>query len=148
MKVKMAGVALLALCAVLLVYGVVVTPVLAAAYTFTAPTAIVLGDMAPGSAYPASSTGSLDGNSPTGYTVTGIDVKGTNSLEDGTEIATAGGSFEVWEIYVPVVEEEEEEEEEVAPAEPINWLLIGGVILIGVLLFLLSWLIRRRRESY
>ncbi|NVM23604.1 MAG: hypothetical protein HWN68_17710 [Desulfobacterales bacterium] len=80
MKVKMFGVALLALCAVLLVYWVVVPPVLAnPPFTFTAPTAIALGPMAPGSTYPASSTGSLTGNNPTGYTVTGIDLKGTNT---------------------------------------------------------------------
>lgn len=80
MKVKMFGVALLALCAVLLVYWVVAPPVLAnPAYTLTPPPAIVLGNMAPGSTYPASSTGSLDGTSPTGYTVTGVDAKGTNT---------------------------------------------------------------------
>jgi len=50
-------------------------------YTFTAPTAIGLGSMAPSlTPYKASSTdGSLVGNNPTGYTVEGIDVKGTDT---------------------------------------------------------------------
>ena len=47
-------------------------------YTFTAPTAIPLGSMTPGTPATGSSTdGSLEGNDPDGYTVTGIDVKDT-----------------------------------------------------------------------
>ncbi len=43
-------------------------------YTFTAPTAIPLGSMTPGTTASGSSTdGSLVGNDPDGYTVTGTD---------------------------------------------------------------------------
>ena len=49
-------------------------------YTFTPPSAIALGDMTPGTTAAGSSTdGSLVGNDPAGYTVTGIDEKGTDT---------------------------------------------------------------------
>ena len=49
-------------------------------YTFSAPLAIALGDMTPGATATGSSTdGSLEGNDPAGYTVTGIDAKGSNT---------------------------------------------------------------------
>ena len=47
-------------------------------YTFTAPPAIGLGGMAPGTTATGSSTGSLVGDNTLGYTVTGIDAKTTN----------------------------------------------------------------------
>lgn len=50
-------------------------------YTFTAPSPIFLASMTP-SATPYkdfSTDGSLVGNDPNGYTVTGIDAKGTNT---------------------------------------------------------------------
>jgi len=48
-------------------------------YTFTAPPAIGLGGMAPGTTATGSSTGSLEGDNSAGYTVTGIDAKTTNT---------------------------------------------------------------------
>jgi hypothetical protein len=59
----------------------VVTGNVTQGFTFTAPTAISLGSMAPSvTAYKAHSTdGSLVGNNPTGYTVTGIDAKASNT---------------------------------------------------------------------
>ena len=48
-------------------------------YTFTAPPAIGLGGMAPGTTATGSSTGSLEGNNSDGYIVTGIDAKMTNT---------------------------------------------------------------------
>lgn len=47
-------------------------------YTFTAPPAIGLGGMAPGTTATGNSTGSLAGGNSAGYTVTGIDVKSAN----------------------------------------------------------------------
>ena len=62
-------------------------------YTFSAPSAIALGTMTPGTTATDSSTtpGSLEGNDPDGYTVTGIDEKGTNtgymvSVVSGTHV--------------------------------------------------------------
>lgn len=43
-------------------------------YTFTAPSAIPLGSMTPGTPATGDSAGSLEGNSPTGYNVKGIDL--------------------------------------------------------------------------
>ena len=48
-------------------------------YTFTAPPAIGLGGMAPGTTATGSSAGSLEGDNSNGYTVTGIDAKTTNT---------------------------------------------------------------------
>jgi len=48
-------------------------------YTFTAPSAIALENMAPGTTATGSSTGSLEGDNSNGYTVTGIDAKTTNT---------------------------------------------------------------------
>ena len=49
-------------------------------YTFAAPSAISLGTMTPGTPATGSSTdGSLEGNNPDGYTVTGIDAKGSDT---------------------------------------------------------------------
>jgi len=48
-------------------------------YTFTAPPAIGLGGMAPGTTATGNSTGSLVGDNSDGYTVTGIDAKTTNT---------------------------------------------------------------------
>ena len=42
-------------------------------YTFTAPSAIVLGDMTPGTPKTDNSAGSLEGNNALGYTVDGVD---------------------------------------------------------------------------
>jgi hypothetical protein len=47
-------------------------------YTFTAPPAMVLGGMAPGTTATGNSTGSLVGGNSAGYTVTGIDAKTAN----------------------------------------------------------------------
>jgi len=75
----------LALVAVLVVPGAVlatteVTGNVIEGYTFTPPSAIALGDMTPGTTAAGSSTdGSLVGNDPAGYTVTGIDEKGTDT---------------------------------------------------------------------
>lgn len=73
-------------------------------------------------------------------------VKSMVMLEDGTVLDEASGSFEVKEVYVPP------ETVTPAPGAGVNWPLvggfIGGVILIGVLFFLLLWLIRRRRAWY
>ena len=58
-----------------------VTGTVTEGYTFTAPSTVELGSMAPSATpHKASSTdGSLVGNNPTGYTVEGIDVKGTDT---------------------------------------------------------------------
>jgi len=48
-------------------------------YTFTAPPAIGLGGMTPGTTATGNSTGSLVGDNSDGYTVTGIDAKATNT---------------------------------------------------------------------
>jgi len=55
--------------------GISVAP---SGYTFTAPSAIGLGGMAPGAIASGNSTGSLVGVNSAGYTVTGIDTKTTN----------------------------------------------------------------------
>jgi hypothetical protein len=59
-------------------------------YTFTAPSAVSLGSMAPSAtAYTSNSTdGSLVGNNPAGYTVTGTDAKSTNKgyMVSGTDL--------------------------------------------------------------
>jgi hypothetical protein len=47
-------------------------------YTFTAPPAIGLGGMVPGTTATGNSTGSLVGGNSAGYTVTGIDAKSAN----------------------------------------------------------------------
>ena len=48
-------------------------------YTFSAPDPIALGEMAPGTTDTGNSTGgSLQGNDPQGYTVTGVDAKTEN----------------------------------------------------------------------
>lgn len=47
-------------------------------YTFTAPPAIGLGNMAPGTTATGNSTGSVEGDNANGYTVTGIDAKMEN----------------------------------------------------------------------
>ena len=44
-------------------------------YTFTAPSAIALGDMTPGTAATDNSSGWLEGNNALGYKVTGVDIK-------------------------------------------------------------------------
>ena len=79
----------LALVTVLLVPGAVlasdgsteVTGTVTEGYTFMAPSAMALGNMAPSAtAYEAhSADGRLDGNNAAGYTVTGVDEKGTNT---------------------------------------------------------------------
>jgi len=58
-----------------------VTGTVTEGYTFTAPSTVGLGSMAPSATpYKANSTnGRLDGNNPAGYTVTGIDEKGTDT---------------------------------------------------------------------
>jgi hypothetical protein len=48
-------------------------------YTFTAPPAVGLGGMAPGTTGTGNSTGSLTGDNTDGYTVTGMDAKTTNT---------------------------------------------------------------------
>lgn len=62
-------------------------------YTFTPPTAIAMGNLAP-SATPhldSSTDGSLVGNNTNGYTVTGIDAKGTNTgkMVSGSNVLAA-----------------------------------------------------------
>ena len=61
-------------------------------YTFTAPSTVTLGSMAPSATpHKASSTdGRLDGNDPAGYTVTGIDAKETNRgyMVNGSSVLT------------------------------------------------------------
>ncbi len=61
-------------------YGVTVLRLnLNPGYTFSAPSAISLGSMAPGSTATAtSSDGTLVGDNAAGYTVTGVDVKTDN----------------------------------------------------------------------
>lgn len=84
---------ILALASILALVGVLVVPAAVLAtdgttgvsgtvvsgYTFTAPTAIDLTSMTPGTAKTDNSAGSLVGNSATGYTVKGLDVKGSNT---------------------------------------------------------------------
>ena len=48
-------------------------------YTFTAPSAIALGDMTPGTPATGNSNGWLEGNNSLGYTVTGVDAKVDNT---------------------------------------------------------------------
>jgi hypothetical protein len=48
-------------------------------YTFTAPPALWLGGMTPGTTGTGNSTGSLTGDNTDGYTVTGMDAKMTNT---------------------------------------------------------------------
>ena len=57
-------------------------------YTFTAPSIIALGSMTPGTAATGNSAGSLEGNNTLGYTVTGVDAKGTNTgyMVSGTDV--------------------------------------------------------------
>ena len=72
-------------------------------YTFTAPSAIELGSMTPGTPATGSSTdGSLVGNNPAGYTVTGIDeavsdtgymVSGANVLASKHEISDEDANY-------------------------------------------------------
>ena len=47
-------------------------------YVFTAPSAIALGNMAPGTAKTGNSTGWLEGNNANGYTGDGVDDKSPN----------------------------------------------------------------------
>jgi len=54
-----------------------VTGTVAEGYTFTAPSGIALGSMAPGATATGDSTGNLEGNNPDGYTVKGIDENDT-----------------------------------------------------------------------
>lgn len=59
-------------------------------YTFTAPPAIALGGMAPGTTATGNSSGSLAGNNSDGYTVTGMDAKVTNKgyMVSGANVLT------------------------------------------------------------
>ncbi len=59
-------------------------------YTFSAPTAIALGSMIPGTPATDNSAGSLEGNNALGYTVTGVDEKGTDTgyMVSGTYVLT------------------------------------------------------------
>ena len=61
-------------------------------YTFTAPSTVTLGSMAPSATpHKASSTdGRLDGNNAAGYTVTGIDAKETSTgyMVSGSNVLT------------------------------------------------------------
>ena len=102
----------LTLVAVLVVPGAVlatdtteVTGTVTEGYTFTAPSTVFLGSMAPsGTPYKANSTnGRLDGNDAAGYTVTGIDAKttdkghmvsgGSNVLANRLEISNADADY-------------------------------------------------------
>jgi len=56
--------------------GISVAP---SGYTFTAPPAIGVGGMVPGTTATGNSTGSLAGDNTDGYTVTGIDAKTTDT---------------------------------------------------------------------
>ena len=85
----------LALVAVLVAPGTVlatteVTGTVTEGYTFTAPSTVELGSMAPSATpHKASSTdGSLVGNNPAGYTVTGIDeaVSDTGYMVSGSDV--------------------------------------------------------------
>ena len=89
----------LALVAVLVVPGAVlatdtteVTGTVTQGYTFTAPSTVPLGSMAPSATpYKANSAGGrLDGNNAAGYTVTGIDEKGTDTgcMVSGVNVLT------------------------------------------------------------
>lgn len=59
-------------------------------YTFSAPSAIDLGSMTPGTPKTDNSAGSLEGNNAAGYTVKGVDEKGTNTghMVSGTDVLT------------------------------------------------------------
>jgi len=69
-----------------------VTGTVTEGYTFTVPSTVALGSMAPSATpYKADSTdGRLDGNNAAGYTVTGIDEKGTNTgyMVSGSDVLT------------------------------------------------------------
>ena len=69
-----------------------VTGTVTEGYTFTAPSTVGLGSMAPSATpYTGNSTdGRLDGNNPAGYTVTGIDAKGTDTgkMVSGSDVLT------------------------------------------------------------
>ena len=85
----------LALVSVLVAPGAVlatteVTGTVIEGYTFSAPDAIGLGDMTPGTPKTGNSAGSLEGNNPDGYTVKGIDDKGSNTgyMVSGTDALT------------------------------------------------------------
>jgi hypothetical protein len=83
-------------------------------YTFDAPSPIELGDMEPGTAKAGSSTdGSLVGNNPTGYTVTGTDAKvdhkgrmvsGANVLSAPHQIGSDGEVYQDAHIVVTFVD--------------------------------------------
>ena len=81
-----------------------VTGTVTEGYTFTAPSTVALGGMAPsGTSYKANSAdGRLDGNNALGYTVTGIDAKspdkgkmvsGGNVLANRLEISNADADY-------------------------------------------------------
>ena len=96
-KILTLGVVLV-LAAVLAVPGAVlattteVTGTVTEGYTFTAPSTVGLGSMAPSAtAYKANSAGGrLDGNNTNGYTVTGTDAKGTDKgyMVSGLDVLT------------------------------------------------------------
>lgn len=69
-----------------------VTGTVTEGYTFSAPSAVSLGSMAPSAtAYKANSQdGRLDGNNGLGYTVTGVDAKTTNKgcMVSGSDVLT------------------------------------------------------------
>ena len=57
-------------------------------YTFSAPSAINLGNMTPGNTVTGNSIGHLSGNNSAGYTVTGTDAKASNKgyMVSGTNV--------------------------------------------------------------
>jgi len=67
-----------------------VTGTVTEGYTFTAPSTVGLGSMAPGATATGDSTGNLEGNNPDGYTVKGIDEKGSDTgyMVSGTDALT------------------------------------------------------------
>ena len=67
-----------------------VTGDVVAGYTFTAPSAIALGSMTPGTAATGDSAGWLEGNNALGYKVDGVDTKGTDTgkMVSGANVLT------------------------------------------------------------
>lgn len=78
-------------------------------------------------------------------------ILATVSLEDGTVLDEASGSFEVKEVYVPPTSVGEGEvgdgaPETVTPAPGagVNWPLIGGIVAGVIIITLLIYFLRRR----
>ncbi len=72
----------------------------------------------------------------------------TVSLEDGTEIATATGSFEIKPYVPPAPVVPGAPSPTPAPGAGVNWTLIVGVVAVVIIIGLLIYIIAVRRRGY